>query len=100
VSALQVLAALRMQKATLEDYTRELTLYPQLLVNVKTPAGFNLEKASAVWEAVRQAEAALAGAGRVLLRPSGTEPLIRVMVEGEDAALVRHWADTIAATIK
>jgi len=100
VSALQVLAALCTQKSTLEEYTRELTLYPQLLVNVKTPAGFNLETAAAVWELVRQAEAALAGAGRVLLRPSGTEPLIRVMVEGEDAALVRHWADAIAAAIK
>lgn len=100
VSALQVLAALRTQKATLEEYTRELTLYPQLLVNVKTPAGYNLETAGAVWELVRQAEAVLAGTGRVLLRSSGTEPLIRVMVEGEDAMLVRHWADAIAAAIK
>ena len=100
VSALQVLAALCTQKSTLEEYTRELTLYPQLLVNVKTPAGFNLETAAALWGLVNQAETALSGAGRVLLRPSGTEPLIRVMVEGEDAALVRHWANAIAAAIK
>jgi len=52
-----------------------------------------------VKRAVRQAEAELDGGGRVLLRPSGTEPVIRVMVEGRDGAAVRRWANHIAAAV-
>ncbi len=100
VSALQVLAALVSNAATLGDFTSEVKLYPQRLINVRTTAPVDLEQASGVREAVVAAEQDLDGTGRVLLRPSGTEPLIRVMVEGEDAARVDRWAETIAAAVR
>jgi len=100
VSALQVLAALVTHDTTLGDYTAEVKLYPQRLINVRTTAPVNLDQAPVVREAVAAAERDLDGTGRVLLRPSGTEPLIRVMVEGEDAARVDRWAETIAAAVR
>jgi len=62
--------------------------------------GFKLDTAPAVNASVTKAEAALNGSGRIVLRASGTEPLIRVMVEGRDADLVRHTAETIAAAVR
>jgi phosphoglucosamine mutase len=99
ISALKVLAALVATGQTLGDYTRELRLLPQVLVNVKLGGKVDLQ-AAAVREAVARAEADLAGRGRVLLRPSGTEPVVRVMVEGEDRAHVQQLADGIAAVVK
>ena len=86
-------------KQSLAEYTRELTLLPQVLVNVKLRGKPALQAAPVV-EAVARAEAELAGRGRVLLRPSGTEPVVRVMVEGEDRANVQALADAIAAVVK
>ena len=99
ISALQVLAALVASGQTLKDYTRDLTLLPQVLVNVKLAGPIDLQ-APAVREAIAHAEAELAGRGRVLLRPSGTEPVVRVMVEGEDRAHVQALADRIAAAVR
>jgi phosphoglucosamine mutase len=100
ISALQVLEPLVAAGGTLADFTRELALYPQVLVNVRLAPGVDAMKDSRVQQAVAAAQAELADRGRVLLRPSGTEPVIRVMVEGEDAARVRALADAIAATVK
>jgi phosphoglucosamine mutase len=99
ISALQVLAAVVSAKQSLREYTRELTLLPQVLVNVKTAGKVDL-RAPVVREATAAAEADLAGRGRVLLRPSGTEPVVRVMVEGEDRAHVQQLADSIAAVVR
>lgn len=101
VSALQVLHALRAGKQTLAQAAQDLVMYPQILINVKVSgkAAALLEQ-SAVKDVVKQAEQALDGKGRVLLRPSGTEPLLRVMVEGEDGALVQQWAEKIAVVVK
>jgi phosphoglucosamine mutase len=96
VSALQVLAALRQQGVTLAEACRDLTLYPQVLLNVRLPAGFDWKAAPGIEAARQAAERELGTAGRILLRPSGTEPLLRVMVEGQDAALVRSLAQNIA----
>jgi phosphoglucosamine mutase len=73
-------------------------LLPQVLVNVKLAGKADLQ-AAPVRAAVAKAEADLAGRGRVLLRPSGTEPLVRVMVEGEDRAHVQALAEAIAAAV-
>ncbi|MES1982330.1 MAG: phosphoglucosamine mutase [Pseudomonadota bacterium] len=100
VSALQVLHALRLNQHTLAQALAGLTLYPQVLVNVRITKGLSLNTDEYVCKAVSDAEAALAGRGRVLLRPSGTEPLLRVMVEGEDATEVQHWATTIAQAVR
>jgi phosphoglucosamine mutase len=69
-------------------------------VNVAVKKQSKALSSPAVDRALKQAESALAGGGRVLLRPSGTEPVIRVMVEGRDASQVRHWANTIAAAVR
>ena len=99
ISALQVLAAVVSAGKSLRDYTAELTLLPQVLVNVKLAAKPDLTSAR-IRDAVAAAEADLAGRGRVLLRPSGTEPVVRVMVEGEDLAHVRELAERVASVVK
>ncbi|MBL8515683.1 MAG: phosphoglucosamine mutase [Betaproteobacteria bacterium] len=100
VSALQVLAALKRAGQSLGEYSQELTLFPQVLVNVRTVTKLDFAGNSAIQHAVRAAESELNGAGRVLLRASGTEPVIRVMVEGRDAAQVSRLAETIASEVR
>lgn len=97
ISALQILAALSRAGKSLAEAGGELTLFPQVLKNVKLVDRVSWQTNSALQDAVLAAEKRLAGRGRVLLRPSGTEPLLRVMVEGEDAALVELLAGDIAA---
>ncbi|MBU1215502.1 MAG: phosphoglucosamine mutase [Gammaproteobacteria bacterium] len=100
VSALQVLHALRMKKQTLAEAAAELHMYPQVLINVKMAKKEDLSNHPKVKHAVETAEVMLDGKGRVLLRPSGTEPLLRVMVEGEDGAKVQLCAEKIAEAVK
>jgi len=95
ISALQVLAALSKSNQTLAEAGSELTLYPQVLKNVALTDQVSWQSNAKLHAAVKEAESELAGKGRILLRPSGTEPLLRVMVEGEDAALVAHLASVI-----
>ncbi len=101
VSALQVLHALRMKQQTLAQAAGDLHMYPQILINVKvTGKAAGLLERPEVKAVVVEAERALNGKGRVLLRPSGTEPLLRVMVEGEDGGQVKQWAERIAGVVK
>ncbi|MEW5788872.1 MAG: phosphoglucosamine mutase [Pseudomonadota bacterium] len=100
VSALQVLAALRGSGRALADYTRDCPAFPQILINVRVAKGFRLDGQAEVQQAVSSVEAELGQTGRVVLRPSGTEPLIRVMVEGQDEGLVRRSAENIANAVK
>ena len=73
--------------------------YPQRLINVRMKAGFDWKSDAGIANAVAAAETELADAGRVLLRPSGTEPLLRVLVEGRDAAMVERLARAIAEAV-
>jgi len=100
VSALQVLAALREENKTLGELTAELVMYPQVLVNVQVPRGFDWKAHASIARAQAEAEQSLDGKGRVLLRPSGTEPLLRVMVEGEPRQLVEQTANSIADAVR
>ena len=100
ISALQVLHALRSSKQTLAEASAELLMFPQVLINVRIAKGQDCSNHAQVQASVSSATAALAGKGRVLLRPSGTEPLLRVMVEGEDGEKVRYWAEEIAQTVR
>ncbi len=100
ISALQVLSALVSSQTTLKKYTAELTLYPQILINVKTQKGFDFRSHSSIQNSVTAAEKDLDGNGRVLLRPSGTEPVLRVMVEGNEEFRVKSWAEKIADSVR
>lgn len=100
VVALQVLAMMVKQEKTLEQLCEGLTLMPQSLVNVKTDQAARLMQHPQVQEAVTELSERIKGHGRVLLRPSGTEPLIRVMVEGMDAGLVHRQAEQLACDIQ
>ncbi len=99
VSALQVLGALRGDKTSLAKAAAAVKLYPQILINVRTRRSFDFGADRNVKQALARAEAALDGNGRVLLRASGTEPVIRVMVEGKSRSVVEHWAKTIADVV-
>ena len=98
VSALQVLRAITDQGKTLADLKTAMTKFPQVMINVPANSAKLMEN-NAVQSAVRDVDAVLGDKGRVLLRPSGTEPLIRVMVEGEDAPQVRRLAAQLAAVV-
>jgi len=100
ISALQVLHALRVNKQTLQEATCDLKMYPQVLINVKVDKGVDCLSNDKVKAAVVDAERVLNGKGRVLLRPSGTEPLLRVMVEGEDRKQVEKSAQLIAEVVR
>jgi phosphoglucosamine mutase len=99
VSALQALHAVRALGRPLGELAEPATLYPQVLVNVKVARKFDFNSSALVSNALQDAENSLAGNGRVLLRASGTEPVIRVMVEGADGALINDLAATLARTV-
>ncbi|WP_427979815.1 phosphoglucosamine mutase [Agarivorans sp.] len=100
VAALQVLAAMLAQKQSLRGLLKDLTLYPQLLVNVRFKGDSDPLNSELVKQAQAKAESKLGDSGRVLLRKSGTEPLLRVMVEGADSALVEQCANDIAEAVR
>lgn len=100
VAALQVLQAMIHQRCDLQTLRSGMRKFPQVLVNVRFTASQDPTLDADVLAEVARAESELAGRGRVLLRKSGTEPLIRVMVEGEDAALVNSLAQRIADRVK
>jgi phosphoglucosamine mutase len=100
VAALQVLAALIEAGRDLADFAAEVELYPQVLINVRLDERREIIGLPEVQDAVISAERELDARGRVLLRPSGTEPLIRVMVEGEDRAQVETIAGRLADVIR
>jgi len=95
-----VLAASLELNTALERLVDDLTLYPQTLVNVRVQDKQGLAKHPEVQKAVLEAETRLAGRGRINLRPSGTEPLVRVMVEGESEVEIVEIARAVAAVIE
>jgi phosphoglucosamine mutase len=100
VSALQVLHAMRQLGRSLAELTADLVMYPQVLINVAVPRDFDWQKHHSIVKAQAAAEHSLNGRGRVLLRPSGTEPVLRVMVEGEPREAIESAAQSIAAAVR
>jgi phosphoglucosamine mutase len=100
VAALQVLAVVRSTGKPLAELAAPITRYPQVMVNVKVAKRFDPRSVPDVDRAVRDVERRLGTDGRVVLRASGTEPLIRVMVEGREEAETRRLAEEIAAAVK
>lgn len=99
ISALQVLSALRRSECSLADGIADMRLWPQTLLNVRIQRGFDWQSSPAMIAAKQAAESALGSDGRVLIRPSGTEPLLRVMVEARDAALARSLAERLVDAV-
>jgi len=99
VSALQVLSALRRCGNSLAACTADIHMYPQSLINVKVQPGFDWQKDEAILLEKERVESELGDEGRVLIRPSGTEPLIRVMVEAKHAEAAEKMAQRIASRV-
>ncbi|QBQ97146.1 phosphoglucosamine mutase [Paraburkholderia pallida] len=100
VSALLVLAAMKRSGQTLAQLLDGVTLFPQKLINVRIAQGADWKSDAAIQKAIADAEAELKGRGRVLIRASGTEPVLRVMVEARDERDTLQYAESIAETVK
>ena len=100
ISALQVLAIMKQTGAGLAELGAAMHKYPQVLLNVRVAKRFDPLAQPQVAKVVAEVERRFAGRGRIVLRASGTEPLIRVMVEGADAAVVKKGAQDIAAAVE
>lgn len=100
MSALQVMLALRATGQSLHDAKQGMRKLPQSMINVRIAQRVDIDGNSTIRDAVAQTESQLNGKGRVLLRPSGTEPVIRVMVEGDEPTLVQNLAKQLAATVE
>mgnify|MGYP002700103959 FL=1 len=100
VAALQVLLALSVDGSNLHDLKQGMRKLPQNMINVRVTGKVSIEGNSSIDKAVEAAESELAGKGRVLLRPSGTEPVVRVMVEGEDPSLVSRLTEELADEVE
>lgn len=100
IAALQIMAEMQGTGKSLHELKSGMQKYPQILVNIKTSKKINPDKDDGIQKAVKAVEKKLGDSGRVLLRASGTEPLIRVMVEGQQEDLVRSYAQQIAGEVK
>lgn len=100
VSALQVLQSCVRSQSTLAQQLSKLTLFPQTLINVRLAPGQDWKRNTLLAQTQARVEAALGQTGRVLIRASGTEPLLRVMVEAQDAALASRYAQELADAVK
>lgn len=102
LTGVQLMSIMKEEGLPLSRLAAVVRSYPQVLVNVRAPrlSAGAVEANERVQAAVAEAEAALGRSGRILVRPSGTEPIVRVMVEGEDLDLVRHLADRVAGIIR
>jgi len=100
VSALQALSAISSSQSSLAELTSKLNKYPQSMINVRISDSADVSGSKKVQDAVSDVEAQLGSKGRVLLRPSGTEPVVRVMVEGQDTAKVKGLAEELAAVVE
>ena len=99
VAALQVLTAIKQSNQTLAQLLQKVTLFPQTLINVRYKQGYQWQSDAKMQSAITQAEQQLAGSGRVLIRASGTEPVLRVMVEAQDEQMAKEQAQKIASVI-
>jgi phosphoglucosamine mutase len=99
IAALQVLAAMQEKQKSLSDLLNGVQIFPQVLINVKTKPDYNWQNDLNLNTAITKAEQSLVGKGRVLIRASGTEPVLRVMVEANEANLAQQTAEAIAGQV-
>ena len=99
-TALNVLRTVALTGRTLSDLASDLTTYPQVLLNVRVRERVDLDTVAPVAAAIARVETRVAGQGRLLIRYSGTEPLLRVMIEGQRQDEIRGWAQEIVDVVK
>lgn len=99
IAALQVLAAMQLKHKSLKELLDGIEIYPQVLINIKTTPNYNWQTDTKLTSMIHQVEQRLIGKGRVLIRPSGTEPVLRVMVEANEPALAKESAEAIAREV-
>jgi phosphoglucosamine mutase len=99
-TALQLLRIMEATGSPLEELARALVTYPQVLVNVRVKERTDYMTIPAIAQTIRAVEQRLEGQGRLLIRYSGTEPLLRIMLEGKDGREIRQWANDLAATVR
>jgi phosphoglucosamine mutase len=99
ITALQVLAIMRRKDRALSELTADFVRYPQVLINVPVAEKKPIEDLPEFLRSVEKVESALNGRGRVLVRNSGTEPLVRIMVEGDDEKLIREYAHDLTEAL-
>jgi len=100
ITAVQVLALMKSSGRPLSELAKSMTTYPQVLVNVRVKERQDLSALPKVKRHIARLEKKLDGTGRLLIRYSGTEPLVRIMIEGENEAEIRKWADELADTVR
>jgi phosphoglucosamine mutase len=100
ISALQVLSLMKRTKQPLSELAKAMSAVPQVLLNVKVTRKPDLESIPDFAKAIREGEQSLNGSGRVLIRYSGTEPLLRIMVEGEQASVIQGVAERLAGIVR
>jgi phosphoglucosamine mutase len=98
-TALQVLRIMEVTGQELETLARALVTYPQVLVNVRVRERVDYMRIPAIADSIRRVEERVNGQGRLLIRYSGTEPLLRIMIEGQNDGEIRQWANDIAAAV-
>ena len=99
IAALQVLAAMRYQKKTLDNLLDGIQIFPQVLLNIKFKSGYSWKVDEVLNKQISKVEKELKGIGRVLIRSSGTEPVLRVMVETKDSEIALKHAKSIASLV-
>jgi len=99
-TALNVLRTVALTRRSLADLAAELTTYPQVLLNVRVREKVDLQSVPPIAAAIARVEGRVANHGRLLIRYSGTEPLLRVMLEGKDQQEIRGWAQEIVDAVK
>src|SRR5688572_13991664 len=99
-TALNVLRTMSASKRELHDLAAEMTIYPQVLMNLRVREKLDLNTVPEIGDVIASIESRLAGSGRLLVRYSGTEPLLRVMLEGQDPAVIRQWGQEIIDVVK
>ncbi len=102
LSGIQLMSVMRRKNMTLSHLAKTVTILPQVLVNARVTEGFakNYEDNKTINDAIKKLEAEFKGQGRVLIRPSGTEPLVRVMIEGKDQTMIEKKAYALAKLIE
>lgn len=100
LSALQLINILQEENKSLSELTEELTIYPQMIINVKVKDKHKVLENEKVQATIKKVEEEMQGQGRVLVRPSGTEPVVRIMVEAEDGERIEGWAEAIAGVVQ